>query len=189
VLSPSDIAVLAPERVRPLQRTEYDRMVAQGLFEGEKLELLRGVLVAMTPQDPPHAAVVQRLTELFAAAVGDRASVRIQLPLAISEDSEPGPDVAVVARGDYDDAHPTTALLVIEVAHTSLEKDRRLKGELYAASGIPEYWVVDIPHRRVEVHAEPASGHYDLVATVLPGEILRSRSLPGLEVAVSDILR
>jgi Uma2 family endonuclease len=189
VLSPSEIAELAPETIRPLRRAEYDRMVAQGLFDGEKLELLRGVLVAMTPQDAPHAAVVQRLTELFTAAIGGRASVRIQLPLAISEDSEPEPDVAIVPRGDYDDAHPATALLVIEVAQTSLSKDRSLKAELYAASGIPEYWVVDIPHRLVQVHAAPAGGRYREVATVGRGQTLRPRSFPDVEVAVSDVVK
>lgn len=189
MLSPNEIAELAPETIRPLRRTEYDQMVAQGLFDGEKLELLRGVLVAMTPQDARHAAVVQRLTELLTVALAGRAAVRIQLPLALSEESEPEPDVAVVPRGDYDEAHPATALLVIEVAHASLAKDSSLKAELYAAAGIPEYWVVDVAHGLVHVHAAPSAGRYQEVATHGRGEILRPRLLPDLEIKVSDVVR
>ena len=131
----------------------------------------------------------REITELLTVALAGRAAVRIQLPLALSEESEPEPDVAIVPAGDYDEAHPGTALLVIEVAHASLAKDSSLKAELYAAAGIPEYWVVDIPHRVVQVHAAPAAGRYQEGATRRPGEGLRPRLLPDLEIAVSDVLR
>jgi Uma2 family endonuclease len=159
------------------------------MFAGERLELLRGVLVAMTPQNAAHAAVVQRLTELLVGALGVRVSVRIQLPLALTEDSEPEPDVAIVPRGDYDDVHPETALLVVEVADASLAKDGSLKAELYAAAGIAEYWVVDIPHRRVRVHLAPSGGRYREVTTLQRGDTVGPRAFPDVALGVSDIVK
>ncbi|HEY0191492.1 MAG TPA: Uma2 family endonuclease, partial [Kofleriaceae bacterium] len=97
---------IEPELVRPLKRSDYDRMIELGLFESERIELLRGVLVRMSPQLAAHASTVTRLTHLWLARVAGRAVVRIQLPLAVSDDSEPEPDVAIVAPGDYDAEHP-----------------------------------------------------------------------------------
>src|SRR5215470_8355044 len=84
-----DPAILAPERVRPLRRDEYDRLVELGYFEDEKIELLHGLLVAMSPQGAPHMYVIRKLTKLFVPAVGERALVQVQGPLAVSDDSEP----------------------------------------------------------------------------------------------------
>src|SRR5450631_913480 len=115
------------ESVRPLHRREYDRLVELGSFDEERIELLRGMLVGMSPQGAEHADVVHRLAALLARGFGDRAVVRTHSPLALGEDSEPEPDVAVLAPGDYSREHPSTALLVIEVSDTSLRKDRAIK--------------------------------------------------------------
>jgi Uma2 family endonuclease len=185
-----EIAVgILPDRVRPLRRDEYDRMVAVGLFADEKVELLRGVLVAMSPQDPRHAEPVQRLTHVLVKALGEAAAVRIQLPLALSHDSEPEPDVAIAPQGDYSSAHPALAFLVIEVAVASARKDRGLKAALYAEAGVPEYWVVDVPARLVEVHTEPASGAYTRLTPYRPGESIRPVAFPDRAIAVADFLR
>src|SRR3954471_14249307 len=90
-----------PELFRPLKRSEYDRLIELGVFEDERVELIEGVLVKLSPQEAPHASTVQKLTMLLTARLLKRASVRIQLPLALSEVTEPEPDVAVVALGDY----------------------------------------------------------------------------------------
>ena len=183
---PADIA---PERVRPLRRAEYEAMVAQGVFTDERIELLEGVIVEMSPQNPRHAAVVERLTNRLARAVGDRASVRVQLPLAVSEISMPDPDVALVPAADHDRAHPTTAWLVVEVAEASLRKDRLVKAEVYARAGILEYWVVNLVDDRIEIHADAVGSAYAAIATARAGEALRLRRFPDVEIAVSDILR
>lgn len=86
--------------------------------------------------------------------------MRVQLPFAASDESEPEPDVAVVARGDYLDGHPRQAFLVVEVARTSADEDRRIKGALYASAGVPEYWLVNLAEHVVEVFREPAVGAY-----------------------------
>ncbi len=97
-----DFTQLPPGRIRPLRRAEYDKLIELGVFEeDEKIELLHGFLVAMSPQGTPHAAVGARLAEVLTRILGDRAHVRCQFPFAASEDSEPEPDIAVVPRADY----------------------------------------------------------------------------------------
>ena len=187
VLVPEDLAL---ERLRPIRRVEYERMVEVGLLtEDDRVELLRGFLVTMSPQKAPHAGVIERLDRLFQSRLGDRASVRVQLPLALSDDSEPEPDLALVTPGDHDETHPRTALLVVEVADTTLRKDRRIKAALYAAAGIPEYWVVNLLDRVIEVHAEPGASGYATIASRSRGQSIRLVTVPDCEIAVADILR
>jgi len=181
-------ALVPPEKVRPLRRAEYDRMVGLGMFRGEKVELLYGRLVTMSPQGEPHVFSVTRLNKLLVRALGDRAEVRVQAPFAASSESEPEPDIAVVPPGDYLDQHPTRAVLLIEVADSSLQDDRRIKGPMYAAAGVPEYWIVDLAGEVVEVHREPRGDGYASVARHARGATL---AVPGFEdvlVQVSEIV-
>ena len=182
-----DPCLIAPEKLRPLKRVEYDRMVEMGLFEDERVELLHGALVQMTPQGSRHAEVVRRLNRLFLPVLGGRAEICVQMPLAISEDSEPEPDFAIVPPGDYSEAHPATALLVVEVADSSRKKDREIKSALYAAAGIPEYWLVDQVERVVEVRTRPSRGRYRSLTTFDKG-VLRPQAFPKIGVKVSDLL-
>jgi Uma2 family endonuclease len=161
----SDSVPLDAEGVRPLKRTEYDQLVELGFFEDERLELLRGLLVTMSPQKPRHANVPAVLGALLVRALGSRAQVRQHSPLALGEYSEPEPDIAVVPPGDYSRAHPATALLIVEAADSSLRQDRRFKAALYAEHGIPEYWIVNLVESVVEVHTLPAAGRYTRVET------------------------
>ena len=125
------------------------------------------------------------MTKLLVRRISDRYELRFRLPLAIADDSEPEPDAAIVPAGDYDQAHPTTALLVIEVADSSLARDRRKAG-LYAAAGIPECWIVDLTARVVEVYSAPSPGGYASQRTAAPGEVLRAIAVPELELAVTE---
>lgn len=175
------LASIEPELVRSLKRSEYDQMVALGMFQDERVELIRGVLVKMSPQLAPHASTVQKLNQLLMTQLQGRYSLRIQSPLALSEDSEPEPDVAVVALGDYEAEHSRTARLVIEVSDTTLKKDRG-KATVYASAGVDEYWIVNLGARAVEVHASPDGDRYGEVRTVRAGEMLEARHL---EVALS----
>jgi Uma2 family endonuclease len=183
-----DLSIIAPERVRPITRAEYNRMGEMGLFVDERVELLHGLLVAMSPIGGPHNYAVSRLTHLLVLAVADRGVVRIQMPFAASDDSEPEPDVAVVAPGDYLDDHPRTAWLIIEVAETSVRKDRGVKAPLYAACGVPEYWIVDVTNGTVEVYTAPVAGRYTRMTTHRSGEQLALVALPDVRVALSEIL-
>lgn len=176
-----------PELFRPLKRSEYDRLIELGVFDDERVELIEGVLVKMSPQRAPHASTVQRLNELLMQRREGRFTVRVQLPLALSEVTEPEPDVAVAPLGDYDTEHPRTALLIIEVADTTLRKDRR-KATVYASAGIAEYWIVNLGARAVEVYTSPEGDRYAEVRTLRTGETLRPLALPDLAIAVAEIL-
>jgi Uma2 family endonuclease len=183
MLEPSAIA---PETLRPIRRAEYDRMVEAGLFSGERIELLRGALVAMSPQSARHADVCARLTRILDRALGDRAEVRCQLPFSASDDSEPEPDVAVYPPGDYRREHPGAALLVVEVAESSLRKDRLVKAALYAEANVPEYWIIDLVHDWIDVMTGPAAGGY--ACSVRCSDRIRLSAFPDVDVRVADLL-
>jgi Uma2 family endonuclease len=179
------------ERIRPLRRVEYDQLVESGRLANEKVELIRGLIIRMSPQGPRHAAAVQNLSKLLMAAVGipGRADVRVQLPLALGEDSEPEPDLAAVPPGSYKEQHPTRAFLVIEIGDSSLAVDRRTKMALYAEHDVSEYWIVDIAHERVEVHSEAQDGTYTRVSPYRLGNVLSSTVLPEVQIRVDEIFR
>lgn len=173
---------------RPLRRVEYESLVERGLMDDARVELLLGALVDVSPQGPLHADVVQRLAERLIRDLPRGVQVRVQSPLALSDDSETEPDLAVVAAADYSRAHPQHALLVIEVADTSLQKDRGIKTALYATAAIPEFWLVNLTDRIVEVHREPEDGRYREVGRVDARGSLVSARFPTLRVPVADLL-
>jgi len=179
--------VIEPELVRPLKRSEYDRLIESGLFQDERLELLRGVLVRLPPQLAPHASTIRKLTHLLMAQLQDRFMLRILSPLALSDDSEPEPDVAVVPLGNYDTQHPGTALLIIEVSDTTLRKDRG-KAALYASASIGEYWIVNLNARAVEIYSSPDGDRYAEVRTLHSSAVLRPAALTDVAIPISEIL-
>jgi Uma2 family endonuclease len=182
-----DLASLVGEGIRRIRRDEYERMVEIGLFdEDEKIELLDGVLVEMSPQGVPHAHAIRRLTEWLILGLRGRGVVGPQVPFALDDYSEPEPDITVVPPGDYTRAHPDRALLVIEVASSSLGKDRRIKGRLYAAAGVPDYWVVNLVDRTVEIHRDPAANGFRSVTTLTCGEMVSPLHFPDLRLAVDQ---
>lgn len=181
--------LVAPDRVRPISRREYEKMVEMGLFDDERVELIDGVVLCMSPESAPHGGTIQRLNHILVLALHPRAAVRIQSAFAASDGSEPEPDVAVVPPGDYDDAHPNQAYLIIEVADTSLAKDRGVKAALYAESGVPEYWVVNLKDKLIEVHTDIVQGTYTRVTPYRKGETLHLGQFPEVEIPVDRILR
>jgi Uma2 family endonuclease len=178
-----------PGGIRPLRRVEYDKLIELGMFQDERIELLRGVLVPMSPIGAPHSATIDRLVRILVLALSDRATVRIQNPYAALDDSEPEPDLSVVPLGDYDAEHPERAELLIEVAESSLSRDRGLKLHIYAENGVPEYWVVNLVDRRVEVYREPSSSGYRVVRHFERGQSIQLVRFPDVEIHVSDVLK
>lgn len=177
-------------QLRPLLRREYDELIRQGHFEGEKIELLFGVLVRMTPIGAPHSSTVMRVTKLFWSLLPEaRASVRCQQPFAALLDSEPEPDVVLAPPGEYDRDHPEKTLLVVEVSDSSLRRDRGLKARLYALAGVPEYWIVNLVDQVVEVYTEPFDGVFGQLTTYTKGQTLRPQAFPDLEIRVDQILK
>jgi len=142
---------------RKFTREEYHRLVQSGILrEDERVELIEGDIVPMAPISPEHATQTLGLYERVRRLFGRGYHVRIQCPLALGE-SEPVPDIAVVKGEltDYKHAHPTHAVLVIEVAQSSLSYDHTVKTSLYAKGDISEYWIIDLEHRQLEVYREP----------------------------------
>jgi Uma2 family endonuclease len=170
---------------------EFHRMVAAGVLdEDERVELLEGVIVAMTPQSAPHARRIQWLTRFLVRTLGDEYAVRPQLQLTLGERNEPEPDLAVVrAEATSEDRHPETAVLVIEVAGDSLRRDRRVKAALYSRFAVPEYWIVNLEARVVEVFSDPdaAAGTYRRNRVLSTAETLVSETLPQLSFSVAEL--
>jgi Uma2 family endonuclease len=177
-----------PDRIRPLRRIDYESLVAHGLFDDARVELLVGALVEVSPQGPRHADVVRRLGERLIRALPEGYQVRTHSPLALSDDSEPEPDLAVVPEGDYRSKHPTHAVLVIEVADSSLQKDRGIKTALYATAGIAEFWLVSLPESIVEVHRHPSAGRYSDVERIDARGQLAPAAFPTVRVPAAEIL-
>ncbi len=184
-VAPAYPGVMTDVRVRPLRRVEYDVLIEQGVFTSdERIQLLEGELVEVSPQGVPHATVIEALNERLMPALAGRHRVRVQLPMAAGELSEPEPDLAVVSMDSPRDRHPGTALLVIEVADTTLRLDLGRKARVYAGAGVPVYWVIDVAGARVHVHEDPAGGAYRSIRRLGPdddldacGERLRLRDL------------
>jgi len=171
---------------------EYHRMGEAGIFhEDDRVELIDGQVVEMTPIGGRHAGCVIRLTDLF-APVAATASLSVQNPLVLAEHEEPLPDVVVLRHrvDGYRSRLPRAedALLVIEVSDTSLESDRRTKMPRYAQARIPEAWLVNLPADRIEVHADPTPAGYSTVRPAERGETLTPLALPGVAIPVDDIL-
>jgi Uma2 family endonuclease len=160
--------VVGDRPVRPLTADEVIRMVETGILgEDERVELLHGVLTQMSPKSPAHGEIEARLIRWLVGS--SEHSVRVQHPLLVPDrTSLPEPDIAVVQPGDHLRSHPDGALLVIEVAFSSLATDTGVKPELYAAAGVPDYWVVDIEARRVRMFREPRAYGYRTQAVLGP---------------------
>lgn len=149
--------VLDEPRTKRWTRKEYNRMGDLGWFRGQRVELLEGEIVVLSPQNPLHFNTVERVRDLLTNRVGSGCHVRMQGPLDLGIHSEPEPDVAVVS-GDNDDyllEHPKTALLIVEVSDSTLTSDRVRKGSLYARAGIEDYWIVNLVDLQVEVYRDP----------------------------------
>ncbi|MDQ3701276.1 MAG: Uma2 family endonuclease, partial [Chloroflexota bacterium] len=183
-------SALAPHR---FTAAEYYRMVEAGILgEDDRVELLGGQIVDMSPINPPHAATVDRSVRVFTRAVGDRALIRNQNPLDLGEYDAPEPDLALVQpRADeYAEAHPTAAavLLLVEVADSSLVYDRHVKLPLYAAAGVREAWILNLQERRLEVSQEPREDGYAVTRVYRASERLAPLVFPELDIAVADLL-
>ena len=185
-------------RARRWTRAEYDRLIDLGVFQpGEPIELIGGQLMVCEPQGSGHFTAVGLVDDTLRAAFGPGWVVRAQGPLALDDESEPEPDVAVApgSRRDYLRSHPALPVLAVEIAESSLSFDRRQKGSLYARAGLGDYWIVNLVDRVLEVYrrplADPAAPYgwrYAEVQTLRPGETVSPLAAPAARVPVDDLL-
>jgi len=171
-------------------REEYERLVEQGFFHPEeRLELVDGAIYEMTPQSSHHATGVRAVHHALQSIFIQGYDVRPQLPLALGEDSEPESDVAVVPGEwpDYSRAHPTAAVLVVEIADSSLLHDRKRKANLYARAGIPEYWIDNLVDWCLEVYRDPKGGVYTSRTLLREGDSVSPLSCPEASIPVASL--
>jgi Uma2 family endonuclease len=173
--------------------SEYHKMIEAGVFhEDDRIELLGGEIVAMSPIGSRHAACVNRLNRLFMKRLGDQAIVAVQNPIEISEESEPQPDLTLLkSRPDfYSAAHPKPSdiYLLVEVADTTASYDRRVKLPFYARAGITEVWLIDLEAQQVEVYREPSAQGYRQMQIVERGQSLKIQAFPDVTLNVDEIL-
>ncbi|HTQ09587.1 MAG TPA: Uma2 family endonuclease [Fimbriimonadaceae bacterium] len=179
-------------KLRLMTVDEYYRAAERGVFgPDEKLELLEGVVFELSPQKSPHASATFRVRQAVEEAIPE-AVVRDHSPLSLDARNEPEPDVLVAAGpiDRYDRRHPGPAdvLLVVEVCDTSLRTDRQIKAPLYAAFGIPEYWILDLNAKRLEVYREPSASGYSQVETLDPTASIAPLAGNGQTIAVRSLL-
>jgi Uma2 family endonuclease len=187
------------QQIRRLSVEEYHRMGELGILQpDERLELIDGVLQQMSPIGSQHAACVSKLMNLLLPPLQGRALVRVQNPIVLDDHTEPEPDVAIVRQreDDYSAAHPRSedVLIVIEVADTTLEYDKRVKLSRYAQANIPEAWIVNLVERRVEIYQgvvlfnDRAAAAYRTRTNYYTDDVISFSEFPSLEIAVADIL-
>ena len=170
---------------------EFHRMGEAGiLHEDDRVELIGGEIVQMAAIGTRHFTCVNALTRLLVRAVGDEAIVSVQNPVRLDEHNEPQPDLAVIRARSYRESLPTPedVLLLIEVSDTTLAYDRNVKLPLYARSGIPEVWIVDLTDETIERHTEPSGNDYRHTEKVRRGETFESAALPGLTLRADIVL-
>ncbi len=169
---------------------DYHRMIEAGILAERSVELLAGEICAVAPEGTPHTFRSISLFKRFTKAFGEQAEVRDAHPITLS-DSEPEPDIAVVKGTfeDYEYRQPTAedVLLIVEIAHSSLDKDINQKRLIYAAAGIQDYWVLDLKNARLLVFREPQDGDYQLKTELQQGT-LSPLAFPDVSFAVSQLL-
>jgi Uma2 family endonuclease len=170
----------------------YHQMIDAGIFsEDDRVELIEGELRAMPPIKPDHAGKNKRLNRLLSLRAGESALVAVQDPLTLLPHSEPQPDLMLLRPRDdfYEGANPTPddTLLVIDICDTSLRYDREVKVPLYAAHGVPEVWLIDLKHRRLEMYREPGRNEYRLTLRPEPTEVVAPVLLPDVRIRIDEI--
>lgn len=172
---------------------EYERMSEVGIFtEDDRVELISGEIVEMSPIGKRHVACVNRLTKLLVQAVGSSAIISVQNPIRLDDYSEPQPDVAVLKPRDdfYEQALPTPrdVLLIIEVCDATLEYDRQIKLPLYARAGIPEVWLVNHTDEQIETYARPVGAEHQLTGRIQRGAAAQADTVAELRISAADVL-
>jgi Uma2 family endonuclease len=172
-------------------RKEYEQAAEAGVFGDRRVELIDGtVFDIMAPQKSSHATGVHKGLRALSAAFPAGWTIRCQSPLALGVRSMPEPDLAVVAGepDDYADHHPAAAALIVEVADSSQLHDRKRKARIYAAAGIPDYWIMNLRRDVIEVFRDPAKNVYRWRKNFRRGDVISPVVLPEVSVAVDDLL-
>ena len=188
--------VAAPPQTLPMRRRftvdEYFALAEAGILrKEERVELIEGEIIIMSPITDPHRQSVNWLDHLLGAALGERAMVQAQATIVLNDGTAPEPDIAIIRFRSINDlvtVTPEEIYLLVEVADSSLEFDRDTKLPRYAAAGIPEVWIANLVNRRVEAHSNPVDGVYRNVLIVHAGATISPQAFPDVTLTVNDFL-
>ena len=178
-------------------REEYYKLGEVGILADKNVELIEGEVIEMSPIYSPHMTGVTLADDVMREFFGKGWVVRIQGPLSLGTDSDPQPDVAVVAgkTRDFRNAHPSTAALVIEVADSSIAYDRQQKASIYAKAGITDYWIINVQDKQLEVYRRPIADKkakygfiYADTLIFKKGDVVKPLAKPKAAIAVADLL-
>lgn len=171
-------------------RDEYERMVESGSFVNRRVELIEGIVHEMAPQDNLHAAGLRQVRWALEKICPDGYQVDVQMPMNLGLDSVPEPDLAIVPRDplNYVHGHPTHALLIVEVADSSLRHDQQRKARVYAQAGVQDFWIANLVQDVLEIYREPVKGGYRQKLVLHRGESIAPLARPEVSVAVNDLL-
>ena len=172
---------------------QYHQMIESGILtDRDRVELLQGEIIEMSPVGRQHAACVDRLNELFVMRLSSRAIVRVQSPIRLSDNSEPQPDLAILKRRDdfYVNGHPKPKdiFTIVEVSDTTVEYDRTVKVPLYAQNGVTEVWILDLNAQRIEVYRSPSDSGYQQVQTLIRGQSIVFQAFTDIQFPVNQLL-
>jgi Uma2 family endonuclease len=179
--------------IRLLTVKDYHRMGETGIFDpDERIELLTGQIVKKPVKGPSHSAAVKRVDRLLRSHLTQDVLVQLQDPIQLDDYSEPEPDIALLRPNptDYEEHHPTVAdvYLIIEVSDSTLNRDCEFKADIYARSGITDYWVLDIPNRRLHVFREPSQDGYQSRVTLTEGDSLAPLTFAHCILQIAEML-
>ncbi len=186
MVDPSEISF---DQIRPMRRAEYEQLTELGFYGRERIELLDGLVVKMSPMGMDHVQFQALLGRLFIKAIPDHLIVCQQSTYALSELSEPEPDLVVVDREKLRTSLPSDALIVLEVADSSLRRDRGIKARLYAAGGVQDYWIVDVTEPSIEVYREPSGDQYRSIVRYDRYARVSPLLLPYISVCLDELLQ
>jgi len=183
-----------PKTVR-WTRNEYYKMAELGFFRGKRVELIKGEIVVMSPMKSAHATAISLANEVLSEVFGKNFVVRTQLPMSLGKTNEPEPDVSVVEGKvrDFSQAHPKTAALVVEISETTLNYDRTTKASLYAENKIPDYWILNLKNRCLEIYRQPIRDKklgfvYSEIRILTENDTATPLARPDAKVKVADLL-
>lgn len=171
---------------------EYHRMLeTEILTTDDRVQLIAGQIIQMSPQLPPHAATTQCASDYLRELIPGQAIIRVQLPITLRPNSEPEPDIAVVRINSrrYQDHHPIAddVYLLIEVAGTTLNSDRTFKSRIYAQANIPDYWVLDVNNRQIYVFRQPQEASYQQEIILKENNTISLLAFPEITVQVAQV--
>jgi Uma2 family endonuclease len=191
------MSLVAEPQIHRWKKEEYYKMAEIGLFEGFRAELIEGQIIEMSPMGSLHATAVTIINKVLEEIFKEGYFSRIQMPIDAGLESEPEPDIAIISGNirDFKNSHPNKAELIVEVADTSLEYDRKTKGSIYAKIGIKDYWIFNVKDQQFEVYRGPVEDKsriygfgYSNLIIYKQGEFISALAKPEISIPITDLL-